>query len=320
MTPDILHNLLNPPILFFFLGMLAVFFKSDLEIPQPLPRFFSFYLLMAIGLKGGFELSHSGFSSSAITSLGAAVLMASVVPLLAFFFMKRYTDNFNAAGIAATYGSISAVTFITAIDFLTSHDIVFGGHMVAAMALMESPAIIVGIALTKIYQPSEEKTDWKEVGRDAFLNASVFLIVGSLVIGLLSGHEAQPKFKPFTDDIFKGFLCFFFLYLAIASARRIGVMLRKGKVFISFAIIFPLLVAFLGMALGYVLGLEKGDLFLLTILSGSASYIAVPAAFRVAVPDADPGLYIPMALGITFPFNITIGIPLYYSIINYLFG
>ncbi|MFM7440119.1 MAG: sodium-dependent bicarbonate transport family permease, partial [Snowella sp.] len=215
----ILSNILNPPVLFFFLGMIAVFVQSDLEIPNPLPKLFSLYLLVAIGFKGGHELIESGLNSSIIVTLLAAILMASIVPVYSFFILRIKLDDYNAAAIAATYGSISAVTFITASSLLDKLQIDYGGHMVAALALMESPAIVVGLILVRVYTKKAtistdeiEETSWGEVLREAFLNGSVLLLIGSLITGLLTGSSGWGKVHLFVEkDLFYGALMFFLL-------------------------------------------------------------------------------------------------------------
>jgi hypothetical protein len=313
----ILSNFLSPPILFFFLGMLAVIVKSDLEIPQPLPKLFSLYLLFAIGFKGGVELAKSGFSQAVFLTIMASMIMACLVPLYTFFILKIKFDTYNAAAIASTYGSISAVTFITASSFLQELNIPFDGYMVAALALMESPAIIVGLILVNIFgDRNKGDVSWSEVLREAFLNSSVFLLVGSLVIGVLTGEHGQEVLKPFAYDIFYGVLTFFLLDMGLVAARRIKDLGKSGKFLTSFAILIPLVNAAIGVLLARFLGMNKGDALLFSVLCASASYIAVPAAMRMTVPEANPSLYVTSALAITFPFNIIIGIPLYLSCIN----
>lgn len=319
----ILSNILNPPVLFFFVGMAAVWLKSDLEIPQPLPKLFSLYLLFAIGIKGGHEIIESGLNLEIVFTLLAAILMACVVPIYSFFILRIKLDIYNAAAIAATYGSISAVTFITASALLTKLDISFGGHMVAALALMESPAIVIGIFLVRLFANRQdsntetvEQISWAEVLREACLNGSVFLLVSSLIIGLLTGDSGWLKIKLFADDLFYGILCFFLLDMGLIAARRIGDLQKAGSFVIGFAIGMPLLNALIGIGLAKLLGLSVGNALLFTVLCASASYIAVPAAMRMSVPEANPSLYISMALALTFPFNIIIGIPVYLQIIN----
>jgi hypothetical protein len=351
----ILFNLLNPPVLFFFLGMIAVFTKSDLEIPAPLPKLFSLYLLISIGFKGGHELANSGIDLKIAIALLASVVMACVVPIYTFFILKTKLDSYNAAAIAATYGSISAVTFITASSFLEKLQIPYGGHMVAALALMESPAIVVGIILVKRFAPQpefesksspeeqyqyssvatpsvgastsqkvkieQEQSDfsWGEVLREAFLNASVFLLIGSLIIGILTGEEGWIKLEPFTQGIFYGALTFFLLDMGLVAAKKIKDLSKTGVFLIGFSVFVPIVNALIGIGIAKVLGFEQGDALLFAVLCASASYIAVPAAMRMTVPEANPSLYVSMALALTFPFNIIVGIPLYLEIIKHIF-
>lgn len=319
----ILFNILNPPILFFFLGVLAVFLKSDLEIPQPLPKLFSLYLLLAIGFKGGYELAESGINLQIATTLIASILMASVVPVYTFFILRLKLDSYNAAAIAATYGSTSAVTFITASSFLEKLNIAYGGHMVAALALMESPAIIVGILLVRVFAPSQngdnhESFSWGKVLHESFLNGSVFLLIGSLIIGLLTGEKGWEKLHPFTQDIFYGALTFFLLDMGLVAARRIKELQKTGAFLMAFSVFIPIVNALIGIIIGKLLGFGEGNTLLFSVLCASASYIAVPAAMRMTVPEANPSLYVSMALALTFPFNIIVGIPLYLELIKHI--
>ena len=321
----ILQNMLNPPVLFFFLGMLAVFFKSELSIPQPLPKLFSLYLLIAIGLHGGYELSKSGLDLYIFEALMIAVVMSMLVPIYSFFILRTKIDVYNAIAIAATYGSISAVTFITGITYLQTIGIEYGGFMVASMALMESPAIVIGLVFAAMFVKSDdaeedEKTDWKEILREAFLNPSVFLLVGALIIGIATGEKGWHSMEPLFGTLFKGFLAFFLLDMGLVAARKIHELKKVGFFLIAFALIMPMVNALVATGLAYAFEIEKGDAFLLALLSASASYIAVPAAMRLSVPQANPGIYLPLSLAVTFPFNISLGIPLYYFIINSLWG
>lgn len=322
----IISNILNPPVLFFFLGMLAVFAKSDLEIPQPLPKLFSLYLLLAIGFKGGIELVKSGITQEVLFTILAAMFMACAVPVYTFFILKIKLDIYNAAAIAATYGSISAVTFITASSFLTDLGIPFGGYMVAALALMESPAIIVGLVLVKLFATEREgennstSLNWSEVLQEAFLNSSVFLLVGSLIIGILSGQHGEEVLRPFTHDLFYGALTFFLMDMGLVAARRIRDIGKTGAFLILFAILVPILNACIGILLAKLIQMPQGDALLFAVLCASASYIAVPAAMRMTVPEANPSLYVTTSLAVTFPFNIIVGIPLYLYGINLLWS
>ncbi|MBD2691335.1 sodium-dependent bicarbonate transport family permease [Anabaena catenula] len=314
----IVSNILNPPVLAFFMGMLAVFLKSDLEIPAPIPKLFSLYLLFSIGFKGGVELVKSGISQEVIFTMLAAILMACVVPIYTFFILKVKLDSYNAAAIAATYGSISAVTFITASSFLTQLGISFDGYMVAALALMESPAIVVGLILVKLFtaDESDREFNWTEVLQEAFLNSSVFLLVGSLIMGLLTGEHGWTTLKPFTQDMFYGVLTFFLLDMGLLAAKRIKDLQKTGVFLILFAILIPIVNAGVGLIIAKLIGMPQGDALLFSVLCASASYIAVPAAMRLTVPEANPSLYVSTALAVTFPFNIIIGIPFYLYAIN----
>lgn len=305
-TSLILSNILNPPVLFFFLGMLAILARSDLEIPAPLPKLFSLYLLFAIGFKGGVELVKSGIDQAVVLTILAAVLMACAVPLYTFFILRWKLDAYNAAAIAATYGSISAVTFITAGSFLQQLDIPFDGYMVAALALMESPAIIIGLILVKLFTAQNKTTaeaaqpfNWSEVLREAFLNSSVFLLVGSLLIGMLTGEHGWEVLKPFAQDLFYGVLTFFLLDMGLVAAKRIKDLKKTGVFLIAFALLVPILNAAIGLGLAYVIGMSQGDALLFCVLCASASYIAVPAAMRLTVPEANPSLYVSTALAVT---------------------
>jgi hypothetical protein len=316
----ILQNLLSAPVLFFFLGILAVLVRSDLEIPSPLPKLFSLYLLLAIGFKGGVELAHSGLTALVLLTIGAAVGMSLLVPLTSFVILRARLDVPNAAAVAASYGSISAVTFITAESFLNILQIHFDGFMVAALALMESPAIVVGVVLAKLAgrqaRPAET-LQWREVLREAFLNGSVFLLIGSLVIGYVVAAFSPTslvKMEPFTEKLFYGVLCFFLLDMGLVAAQRLQDLRRAGAFLVGFAVLAPLAHALLGLLIAKLLGLSVGDALLFMVLCASASYIAVPAAMRMTVPQANPSLYISSALGLTFPFNVVVGIPLYLAI------
>lgn len=308
----IVSNILNPPVLFFFLGMTAVLVKSDLEIPAPIPKLFSLYLLLAIGFKGGVELTKSGINQEVIFTLIAAMVMASLVPVYTYFILKIKLGVYDAAAIAATYGSISAVTFITASAFLTELGIDFDGFMVAALALMESPAIIVGLILVNLFALNDDRDfNWSEVLREAFLNSSVFLLVGSLIIGALTGEHGEEVLAPFTQGLFYGVLTFFLLDMGLVAAKRIKDLQKTGVFLISFAILIPIVNAVIGILIARFIGMPQGDALLFSVLCASASYIAVPAAMRLTVPEANPSLYVSTALAVTFPFNIIVGIPLY---------
>lgn len=318
----ILSNLTNPTLLFFLLGVIAALIKSDLEIPAQSSKFISLYLLFSIGFKGGMELSHSGFNREVWTTLGIAIFFAIAVPVYSYFLFRRKLDVYNAGALAATYGSVSAVTFVTACSFLADKNMAFGGHMVACMALMEAPAIIIGMVLIRMFAGKDPQaqtpTSFGHIIREAFSNGSVLMILGSLVIGLVADEKQAEGIKPFTSDIFKGFLAVFLLDMGITATKRIRTFQQGGLVLALMGLLLPVINAMLAIFISHSLGVNDGDAFLLAILASSASYIAVPAALRLAVPQADPGYYIPMALAITFPFNIVVGIPLYYGLLQVL--
>ncbi len=313
----LISNLTNPTLLFFVLGIIATTIKSDLEIPASSSKFIALYLLFSIGFKGGQELAHSNFTSEIVYSLLFGIALASLIPLYAFFILKRKLSISDAGAVAAAYGSVSAVTFVAAASFLEAQKITFGGHMVAVMALMESPAIIVGVILmTKFGKENTGKVNLKSVIQHSFTNGSVLMILGSLVIGLIADTKQAEGIKPFTTDIFKGFLAIFLLEMGMVTAKRFSTFKKYGWFVSLFAIIIPAINGCIVAYISQFVTHDVGNRFIFAILAASASYIAVPAAMRLAAPKADPGLYIPMALGVTFPFNITVGMPLYYLIIN----
>jgi uncharacterized protein len=314
----LLDNLTNPALLFFLLGIIATRLKSDLEIPPNSSKFISLYLLFSIGFKGGQELAHSHFDLEIIYSAIFGVFIAIIIPVYCFFILKRKFSIENSGAIAAAYGSVSAVTFVTAISFLEIQKYAFSGHMVAIMALMEAPAIIIGVILMKIFNKNEViKTKMKSVLKHSLTNGSVLLILGSLLIGYLASDQQAMGIKPFTTDIFKGFLAIFLLDMGILSGKKLNVFIKSGWFPVVFAIIIPLINGSLVALLSQLVSNEIGNRFIFAILAASASYIAVPAAMKIVAPKANPGLFLPMALAITFPFNITFGMPIYLSIILY---
>ena len=354
----LLSNLTNPTLLFFVLGIIAVKVKSDLEIPAGSVKFISLYLLFSIGFKGGQELSHSSFDLEILSSLLFGIFLSVIVPFYTFFILKRKLSIENAGAIAASYGSVSAVTFVAAASFLEVQKLTFGGHMVAVMALMEAPAIVVGVALIMLYNKKEEESEEEHINYStededyepkiipthdfriddtydaappqkisskaklksiivhSFTNGSVLMVLGSLIIGLIADEKQAEGIKPFTTDIFKGFLAIFLLAMGIESGKKLSAFLKSGWFAALFAIIIPI---FNGSLTAIASGLITDDVanrFIFAILAASASYIAVPAAMKIAVPKANSGLFIPMALAVTFPFNITIGMPIYFMLIQ----
>ncbi len=312
-------NFLDPAILFFIFGVFAGSVKSNLEIPPQISRFLSLYLLMALGLKGGFALHKSGFTSEITFSLGLAIFLAIIIPIIGYLLLRRTLSVFDAAAIAATYGSVSAVTFITATQYLDQFNIDYGGHMAAAMALMESPAIILAIVLANKARASQsndptvkqEASSISKILHESFTDGAQLLLLGSMVVALVSGDAGQKLMAPFSIDLFKGMLAFFLLDMGLMAARNIKGLRGKPPITLLYAIGSPLSHALLALVLCKLIGLPLGNTILLMVLASSASYIAVPAVLRHALPEVNPGLYMGMSLGITFPLNIILGIPLY---------
>jgi len=295
---------------------LAVKLKSDLEIPGTSAKFIALYLMLSIGFKGGQELSHSEFDLEIIYALGFGLILSAAIPFFTFHILKNRLGVANAAAISAAYGSISAVTFVAAASFLDVQGVTFGGHMVAVMALMEAPAIISAVILLQKYSDQKAKGDLKSIFFHAFTNGSVLLILGSLVIGLIADEKQAEGIKPFVTDIFKGFLAVFLLDMGINSGRKLKAFFKYGYFTTAFAILIPLINGCLVAVVSYWIVPEAGDRLIFAILAASASYIAVPAAMKISNPEADEGLYVPMALAVTFPFNLTIGMPVYWMIIQ----
>ncbi|MGC8868367.1 MAG: sodium-dependent bicarbonate transport family permease [Sulfurihydrogenibium sp.] len=330
MSLDLLmQNILNPAVMMFFLGLFAAILKSPLDIPQPLPKLFSLYLLISIGFHGGYELAKSGITGDVLKVLLLAMLMAILVPIYAFFILRIKFDVYNAAAIAATYGSISAVTFITAGNFLNTLGVNYGGYMVAGMTLMESPAIVIGLILVSFFavkslnddlNGNTSRLNLKEVLNESLLNPSVYILLGTLIIGFVTGEKGWKAVEPLFGNLFKGMLAFFLLDMGIVAGKRLVEIKKVGTFLIGFAILLPVFNALVAIGLAKIFGLSKGDALMFTVLCASASYIAVPAAMRMSIPEANPSLYVTPALAITFPFNISFGIPLYYTVINNIWG
>lgn len=318
----LIDNLTNPALLFFILGIIAVLVKSDLEIPPNSSKFISLYLLFAIGFKGGQELSHETFNTEIAASMLFGIGISMAIPIYTFFLLKKQLNPYNAAAIAAAYGSVSAVTFVTAVSFLEIQHLQLQGHMVAIMALMESPAIIVGLLLLTLSKEVDSKElaiKKRTVLKHAFTNGSVLLILGSLCIGFMANAEQAEGIKPFTDDLFKGFLAIFLLDMGISSGKKLKAFFSFGWFPLVYAIVIPLINGCLVAVLSAAVTSDVSNRFIFAILAASASYIAVPAAMKISVPKANPGLYLPMALAVTFPINITIGMPIYFLIVESTF-
>jgi uncharacterized protein len=338
------QNLLDPAILFFVFGVAAGLARSKLEIPPPISRFLSLYLLMALGLKGGFALAQSGLTAQVAASLGCATALAVVIPALGYLLLRRFLGGFDAAAIAATYGSVSAVTFVTAVQTLEHQQVAHGGHMAAAMALMESPAIIMAVLLAnrlRQRQPAVAAAvagsgagglalaattarplgpSWRGILHESFTDGAQLLLLGSMVVGMLSGEAGQAAMQPFSGDLFKGMLAFFLLDMGLMTARNLPQLRGLSPWLIAYAVLGPLVHAALALGAAVALGSSAGDATLLMVLAASASYIAVPAVLRDAIPEAQPSLYFGLSLGVTFPFNLIVGIPLYLGLAQAALG
>jgi hypothetical protein len=312
------QNILSPAILFFAMGILAGFIKSDLEVPDSISRYLSIYLMMAIGFKGGVAISNTAeLNSEVIGTCIMGIVIGFLQPFLGYWLLKVTTkiDNATAAAIAAHYGSISMVTFVTAATFLNVNGIVYAGYIVAVLALMEAPAILSALFIAHRTAP-ETRThthEEKKLSREIFTNGAILLLLGSFLIGWVTGQKGMDKVGGFLDTPFQGILCLFLLDMGLMVAKNLQHLRHFTWSLSLFAIYMPLIGAVIGLLTSKFLGLDVGTGTLFTVLCASASYIAVPAAMRLALPEAKAAIYIPMSLAITFPFNVTLGIPLYFA-------
>jgi hypothetical protein len=304
--------LLQPVVLFFLLGALAALARSDLAIPEAVAKGISLYLMMSIGLRGGGEVAESGFTHDMILAGGAGLALSFLLPLPAFWLLRTLgqLDRTNAAAVAAHYGSVSVVTFATGSEILRQAGMAPAGFMVGVLAVMETPAIISGLLLART-AGKDSLAPRGGLLHETFLNGSVILLLGSFLIGLIDGKEGLKAVAPVFDVPFRGMLCIFLLDMGLIAARRL--MDRRALTLrtVLLALALPVMNGSLGVVLGTALGLDPGSAAALGILAGSASYIAVPAVMRLALPAADPGLYLGMSLAVTFPFNLTLGIAFY---------
>jgi hypothetical protein len=324
-----MQNIIDPAILFFVLGVFSGIVRSNLEIPPAISRFLSLYLLMALGLKGGFALAQSGLTAQVFAGLAVAVAMAIIVPLVDFLLLRRIVAPFDAVAVAATYGSVSAVTLITATSHLEKSGIAYGGYIPAAMALMESPAILMAVLMASMLRSRTHprKTmaadapkphagqptpfSLRKVLHESLTDGTQLVLLGAMLIGLMTGASGWLVMQSFVGHLFKGLLAFFLLDMGISAARNLHGLRGQSPWLIAYGLCAPLAHALLALVFCRLLGLPAGDTILLMVLAASASYIAVPAVLRYAIPEASPSLYMGLALGLTFPFNLIVGIPLY---------
>jgi len=315
------QNLLTPPILFFALGILAGIIKSDLEVPESISRYLAIYLMMAIGFKGGVAIANTpDLNGEVIYTALAGIGFGFVQPFLGFALLKwtARIDSATAAAVAAHYGSISMVTFATAAAFLDANAIIYAGYIVAVLALMEAPAIMSGLFIARRAAPQipNHKAEKHKLMREIFTNGAILLLMGAFIIGWITGDSGMKKVAGFLEEPFQGILCLFLLDMGILVARNLQHLKNFSMSLVLFAIYMPLIGAGVGLALSALIGLDLGTAFLFTVLCASASYIAVSAAMRLALPEAKAAIYVPMSLAITFPFNIVFGIPLYYAAVQ----
>lgn len=318
------HNLLSPPVLFFALGILAGLLKSDLDVPDQISRYLSIYLMMAIGFKGGVAIAETAeINLQVVATIGAGIVTGFTQPFLGYALLKWTTrlDSPTAAAVAAHYGSISMVTFVTAVSFLDTNEVFYAGYIVAVLALMEAPAILTGLFIAHRAEPDTIKATEKatpRLSREIFTNGAILLLTGSFLVGWATGTTGMEKMHGFLVEPFNGILAFFLLDMGLLVSRQLH-HLREFSVRLAlFGIYMPLIGALVGLVLSWVIGLDVGTGTLFTVLIASASYIAVTAAMRLALPQAKAAIYLPMSLAITFPFNIIVGIPLYFAVAEIL--
>lgn len=321
--PAALDLLTSPAILFFFVGVVAALARSDLKLPEATSKTLSLYLMLCIGFKGGVEARAAGLSAD----LGLATLIgvgfSALMPVVGFFLLRRITrlDKPTLAALAATYGSVSVVTFAAGQQHLIATGVEPGGYMAAVLAMMETPAILTALLLLNAGKGAPSAAERGVILREVFVNAAAVMLIGSFVVGLISGQSGMARLDLFVGPLFQGALCLFLLDLGLTAARRL--MADAGRLspgVLAFAIGFPVASALTSLVLARLVGLGEGDAALLAILCGSASYIAVPAAMRLAAPEADEGVYVSASLAVTFPFNLVLGIPLYAGLAAWAWG
>lgn len=338
-------NLLSPPVLFFVVGLIAVAVKSDLALPEAFKKVLGYYLLFSIGFKGGAMLRESGLSTQGLIAMGIATMLSAATPMWLFPLLKGRLGAATAGGVAAAYGSVSAVTFMAAITMLSDQGIAYGGHMVAAMALMEFPALIVGVMLGRVAMQRERVGGAGVVGvvselaleeqeeargkpnaslghaiREAATNGPIVLLIGSMIVGAITTDEGRRITSPMWSELFSGLLCFYLLDLGMVAGRGVRDVVRAGRAAVLVGLLFPPVNAVLALLICKGVDLPRGDTFLMMVMAGSASYIAAPAALRIALPQANAGVYVPMALTLTFPLNIIAGLPVYWMMSRWVEG
>lgn len=322
-------TILSPVVLFFALGFGAGWFRSSLAIPEAVGKGLALYLMLAIGFKGGVEMAHAGLELQMLATIGLGVVAGLGLPGIAYFALRTFTGlgRVDAASVAAHYGSISVVTFVAASDYVQNLGLEFDGYIIAVVAVMETPAIVAGLWLAQRGmardegKPTTGRPRWNpELMREVFLNGSVVMLMGSLFIGAMAGDKGYADIEPFIGAPFKGVLCLFLLDMGIGAASRLRSAEHLDARLVAFGVVMPVVGAALGTAGSALIGLSIGTGTLFAVLCASASYIAVPAAMKVALPRANPAYSLTLSLGITFPFNVVVGIPLYTSLAAWMLG
>ena len=326
-------NILSPPVLFFALGLAASLARSDLAIPEAVAKTLAIYLMIAIGFKGGVEVAKFGFDTGLIMALVGGAVLSALIPLVAFFYLRSLSrlGPVDAAAVAAHYGSISIVTLVAATQAVRSLGLQAEGYIVAVAAVMETPAILTALWMAVRFGGKEKDQNGASAApddgargalmREIMLNGSVVVLVGAFLIGWITGAAGLDRIAPFIVDPFQGVLCLFLLDMGVVAGRglRQGAKLLDWRL-VVFGLTMPLIGGAMAIPVAWIIGLQAGGAALLITLAASASYIAVPAAMRVALPDAKPAIYLTLSLGITFPFNLTLGIPLYAALGSFIAG
>ena len=316
-------NLASPIVLFFALGVAAALARSDLTVPESFAKGLTIYLMLAIGFKGGVAVAKNGITVDFLAAAAAGIVLGVLIPVMAHGVLvrSRLLDPLNAAAVAAHYGSVSIVTFVAGTTLLTSLGVAYDGYMIAVTAIMETPAIIVGLWLANASLKGDERAGFsRNLMHEVMLNGSVVLLMGAFLIGYVSGEPGMQAIGAFVDTPFKGVLCLFMLDMGLLAGRRLVTARLLTPGLVLFGLFMPLVSAVLALAMAMALGLSPGTGTLLMVLAASSSYIAVPAAMRIALPQANPAIYVTLSLAVTFPFNLSLGLPLYYFAASNLLG
>ena len=316
---EALTTVLNPGVLFFILGFIAVLLRSNLSIPEPVVKFLGLYLMLAIGFKGGISLHHSSLTGDGLIMVAIILVMSAVVPAYSYLIFRKRLGVADAAAIGATYGSNSTLTYITAAGFLTSIGSSYQGYMTVALVVMETPAIILSVIMARTKMKTNSAKSTREVVREALTDGKLLVLVGSMAIGYLLtslGTESSPLAAFISGDMFTGMLIFFLLYMGTLVGRKVKELDHFPPLLAVFAIVAPIVNGMVAIALSRIFGFDHGDALLLTILCASSSYIVAPAILKDTLPEANPAKYLTMSMGITFPLNIVLGIPIYWWIIE----